>query len=126
MFKKTVKAKEDLTEEEKLDIECEATNNVPLAGELKRIMKKAESESESFFCNIVTRRINGLIYIQAKRNSNYLHFTISDVTTPAEREEYSLYRFFEWLKKYYSLSGLKITSDSSCSLETYYCIKWER
>lgn len=129
MFKRKVKTKEEeirvLTEEEKVDIKCEATNSVPLAGELKRIMEQAERDSESFFYNTVTRRINGLIYSQAKRNSDHLCFTISEVTTAAEREKYSLYHCFKWLKKYYSLVGLKVTSNSTW-MSTTYCIEWEK
>lgn len=51
LFKRKTKEMEVriLTPEEKLDIECQATNCIPTAGKLKRIMEKAENDSESFF-----------------------------------------------------------------------------
>ena len=127
LFKRKTEEMEvkNLTVEEKLDIDCQATSCIPTAGELKRIMAKAEGDSESFFYNTVARRINGLIYTQANRGNNYVSFGLAEVTTPKEREEHSFYSCYKWLKKYYSLVGLKVDCNATW-LATTYIIEWER
>lgn len=127
LFKrKTEEMKERvLTPEEKLNIDCQATNCVPTAGGLKRIMAKVESDSESFFYNTVIQRINGLIYTQANRGNSRVSFGLAEVTTPKEREDHSLYSCYRWLKKYYSLVGLKVNCDTIW-MGTTYTIEWER
>lgn len=127
LFKRKTKEIEErtLTAEEALDIKCQATSCVPTAGELKRIMAKAESDSESFFYNTVVRRINGLIYTQANRGNNHMSFSLSEVTTFKEREEYSFYSCYKWIKKYYSLVGLKVDCNATW-MATTYTIEWER
>jgi hypothetical protein len=84
-----------------------------------------ENDSESFFYNTVARRINGLIYAQANKGNTYMSFRLAEVTTPKEREEHSLYSCYRWLKKYYSLAGLKVNCDTTW-MGTTYTIEWER
>ena len=114
-----------LTAEEALDIKCEATRKYPIAGELQRIMEKAGIESEVFFCDTVIPRINGLIFSSARKSVNAIDFQITDVTTFTERENFSCYHCLKWLKKYYSLSGLKVDAVSYWN-GTTYTISWER
>ena len=127
LFKRKTKEMKvrNLTPEETLDIECQATNCIPTAGELKRIMEKAENDSESFFYNTVTRRINGLIYSQANKGNNHISFGLAEVTTFKEREEHSFYSCYKWMKKYYSLVGLKVDCIATW-VATTYTIEWER
>lgn len=127
LFKKEMKEIKTrvLTPEEKLDMDCQATNCIPTAGELKRIMEKAESNSESFFYNTVARRINGLIYTQANRGNNHVSFGLAEVTTFEEREKHSFYSCYKWMKKYYSLVGLKVDCIATW-VATTYTIEWER
>ena len=127
LFKRKTEEMEvrNLTAEEALDIKCQATDCVPTVGELKRIMAKVESDSESFFYNTVVRRINGLIYAQANRGNSHVRFGLAEVTTSKEREEHSLYSCYRWLKKYYSLVGLKVNCDTT-RMGTTYAIEWER
>lgn len=127
LFKRKTEEMEErvLTTEEKLDIDCQATNCIPTAGELKRIMAKAESDSESFFYNTVARRINGLIYTQANRGNNHVSFGLAEVTTFEERQEHSFYSCYKWMKKYYSLVGLKVDCIATW-VATTYTIEWER
>lgn len=127
LFKRKTKEKEErvLTTEEKLDIDCQATDCMPTAGKLKRIMAKVEKDSESFFYDTVVRRINGLIYTEANRGNTRIDFTISEVTTAEEREKYSFYYCYDWIKKYYALAGLNINCNTNWT-EVRYIIRWER
>lgn len=114
-----------ITAEEKLDIDCQATDSMPTAGKLKRIIAQVEKDSESFFYDTVARRINGLIYTEANRGNTHIDFTISEVTTAEEREKYSFYYCYNWIKKYYALAGLNINSSDNNWTEVTYIIRWE-